>query len=359
MAEVLLQGVRKQFGDVVALDRITLDVKDHEFVVMLGPTGAGKTTTLRCIVGLEKIDEGDIFLNNTKINDLAPGRRDMAFVSQHYALYPQLTVYRNLEFPLNKLVMTNAQKNARIHEIARLLHIEQLLDRKPDKLSGGEMQRVVIGRAMVRNPQIFLFDEPLSNLDAKLREELRYELKRLQREGGHTVLMVTHDQVEAMSMADRIVVLHKGQIQQIGEPQEVYSWPSNTLVSSFVGSPAMNLIDVAVVDGMLVSRTDRLSVPTPASYKKALKPGDYQLGIRAEDVSLVPEGSAGAWPAEVYMYESLGNQKLVELNIGENRVKARWSPHTHVTIGEKVWLAFDNKRVRFFDPAGQLIRSES
>src|SRR5512142_593073 len=259
MAEVLLQGVRKQFGDVLALDRITLDVKDHEFVVMLGPTGAGKTTTLRCIVGLEKIDEGDIFLNNTKINDLAPGRRDMAFVSQHYALYPQLTVYRNLEFPLNKLVMTSAQKNARIHEIARLLHIEQLLDRKPDKLSGGEMQRVVIGRAMVRNPQIFLFDEPLSNLDAKLREELRYELKRVQREGGHTVLMVTHDQVEAMSMADRIVVLHKGQIQQIGDPQEVYSWPANTLVSSFVGAPAMNLMKVAVVDGMLIDKTNGLS----------------------------------------------------------------------------------------------------
>jgi multiple sugar transport system ATP-binding protein len=359
MAEVILKGVRKEFGDVVALDRITLDVKDHEFVVMLGPTGAGKTTTLRCIVGLEKVDEGEIWLDDTMINELAPGRRDMAFVSQHYALYPQLTVYRNLEFPLNKLQMTSEQKNARIHEIAKKLHIEQLLDRKPDKLSGGEMQRVVIGRAMVRNPKIFLFDEPLSNLDAKLREELRYELKRLQREGGHTVLMVTHDQVEAMSMADRIVVLHKGQIQQIGTPPEVYSWPANTLVSSFVGSPAMNLLGVTVVDGMLVAEAGGLSVKTPQSYKQALKPGEYKLGVRAEDVSLAPEGAEGAWPAEVYMYESLGNQKLVELNIGQNRIKARWSPRTRVTIGEKVWLTFDNTRVRFFDPDGQLVRSES
>jgi multiple sugar transport system ATP-binding protein len=162
-----------------------------------------------------------------------------------------------------------------------------------------------------------------------------------------------------MSMADRIVVLNQGKIQQIGAPDEVYSWPANTLVSGFVGSPAMNLIDVNIVDGMLVTKADRLTVPTPPTYKKSLKPGDYKLGIRAEDIALASEGTAGAWPAEVYLYEALGNQKLVELNIGQNRIKARWSPHTKVTIGEKVWLAFDNKRVRFFDPAGQLVKSEA
>jgi len=359
MAEIRLHGLHKRFGDIVALDGISFDVKDQEFVVMLGPTGAGKTTTLRSIVGLEKPEEGEIFLNNEKINDLPPGQRDMAFVSQHYALYPHISVYKNLEFPLNKLVMTGEQKKTRINEIAGKLHIEHLLDRKPEKLSGGEMQRVVIGRAMVRDPKIFLFDEPLSNLDAKLREELRYELKRLQRETGNTVLMVTHDQVEAMSMADRIVVLYKGKIQQIDTPQTVYSWPANVLVSSFVGSPGMNLIDVTVVDGMLVNKTNQLTVTTPQNYKGALKPGDYKLGIRAEDVGLAAADTTGAWPAEVYMYESLGDEKLVELNIGANRIKARVSPRTQVKIGEKVWVVFNDKRVRFFDQDGRLVKRES
>jgi multiple sugar transport system ATP-binding protein len=358
MAEIRLEGLHKKYGDIVALDGISFDVKDREFVVMLGPTGAGKTTTLRSIVGLEKPEQGEIFLNNEKINDLPPGQRNMAFVSQHYALYPNLSVYKNLEFPLNKLMMTGEQKKNRIQEIAVRLHIEHLLERKPEKLSGGEMQRVVIGRAMVRDPQIFLFDEPLSNLDAKLREELRYELKRLQRELGNTVLMVTHDQVEALSMADRIVVLYKGKIQQIDTPQDVYSWPANVLVSSFVGSPGMNLIDVTVMDGMMVNKTNKLSVSTPPGYKGMLKPGDYKLGIRAEDVGLTAESTKGAWPADVYMYEALGDEKLVELNIGANRIKARFSPRTPVKIGEKVWVAFNEKRLRFFDQDGQLVKKE-
>ena len=359
MADIRLEGLHKKFGDIVALDGISFDVKDQEFVVMLGPTGAGKTTTLRSIVGLEKPEDGEIFLNNEKINDLTPGQRNMAFVSQHYALYPNLSVYKNLEFPLNKLEMTGEQKKNRINEIAGRLHIDHLLDRKTEKLSGGEMQRVVIGRAMVRDPQIFLLDEPLSNLDAKLREELRYELKRLQLEMGNTVLMVTHDQVEAMSMADRIVVLYKGKIQQIDTPQKVYSWPSNVVVSSFVGSPGMNLIDVTVVDGMLVNKTDKLTVTTPPTYKGYLKPADYKLGIRAEDVELVAANTKDAWPAEVYMYEALGDEKLVELNIGANLIKARFSPRTQVKIGEKVWVAFNDKRIRFFDNDGQLVRRES
>lgn len=221
------------------------------------------------------------------------------------------------------------------------------------------MQRVVIGRAMVRDPQVFLLDEPLSNLDAKLREELRYELKRLQRETGNTILMVTHDQVEAMSMADRIVVLHQGQIQQIDTPQAVYSSPANVLVSSIVGSPGMNLIDVALVDGMLISKTNQLAVTTPHNYKGALKPGDYKLGVRAEDIGLVAADTEGAWPAEVYMYESLGDEKLVELNIGANRIKARFSPRTQVQIGEKVWVLLNDERIRFFSQDGQLVRRES
>src|SRR3990172_12607882 len=200
MAEINLVGLTKTFGDVVALNNVSFHVADQEFVTMLGPTGAGKTTTLRCVAGLEKLEKGEVDVNGSNINELPPGQRNMAYVSQHYALYPHMTVYRNLQFPLDKTNLSKEEKNARIERIADVLHISHLLKRFPSKLSGGEMQRVVIGRAMVRSPRLFLLDEPLSNLDAKLREELRFELKRLQKESGSTTLYVTHDQIEAMSM---------------------------------------------------------------------------------------------------------------------------------------------------------------
>jgi multiple sugar transport system ATP-binding protein len=280
----------------------------------------------------------------------------MAFVSQHYALYPHLTVQKNMQFPLNKTSMTPAEKKARIEDIAALLHIDHLLNRYPSKLSGGEMQRVVIGRAMVRNPSIFLLDEPLSNLDAKLREELRFELKRLQKEAGSTTLYVTHDQIEAMSMSDRVVVLYKGEIQQIGAPPEIYANPANTLVSSIVGSPSMNLIPVAIEDGHIRVLSNGHTASVPEAYRTILAAGKYQLGIRPEDISIVADGTANSLPADAYLIEAFGYEKLVEINLGATRLRARVSPRVSVHTGDKISILFDEKKVRFFNPDGNLIR---
>ena len=357
MAEVNLIGLKKNFGDIVALDDVSFDVKDQEFVTMLGPTGAGKTTTLRCVAGLEKLDGGEVQLNGANINVLPPGQRNMAFVSQHYALYPHMTVYRNLQFPLDKTDLNAEQKKSRIEEIAKILHITPLLQRYPSKLSGGEMQRVVIGRAMVRSPQLFLLDEPLSNLDAKLREELRFELKRLQKEAGATTLYVTHDQIEAMSMSDRVVVINKGVLQQIGKPSEIYSYPANTLVSSIVGTPAMNIVPVMVEDNRFNLQTNGHTAELPSSYQNVLPAGKYQLGVRPEDVRIVPETTPNAFPAEVFVIEAFGYEKLVDIDLANFRVRARISPRAQVKVGDKIFIHFDDRKTRFFDVGGTLIRS--
>lgn len=357
MAEVVLVGLKKSFGDVVALNDISFDIKDQEFVTMLGPTGAGKTTTLRCVGGLEKLDEGEVHVNGANINTLPPGQRNMAFVSQHYALYPHLTVYKNLQFPLDKTTLTSDQKKERIQEIAKVLHIEPLLQRYPNKLSGGEMQRVVIGRAMVRSPQLFLLDEPLSNLDAKLREELRFELKRLQKESGATTLYVTHDQIEAMSMSDKVVVIYQGCIQQIGTPAEIYSFPANTLVSSIVGTPPMNLLNGEIVDGRFHIRTNGHVVEIPPSYQNVLSAGEYRLGVRPEDVKIVSEDTQNSLQAEAYLIEAFGYEKLVEVSLGKILVRARVSPRVHVHVGDKIWVKFEESKMRFFDISGRLIRA--
>lgn len=357
MAEVNIIGLKKQFGDVVALNDVSFDIKDQEFVTMLGPTGAGKTTTLRCIAGLETPEKGDVLLNGANINLLPPGQRNMAFVSQHYALYPHMTVYKNMQFPLDKTNLTSEQKKARISEMAKILHIEPLLQRYPSKLSGGEMQRVVIGRAMVRSPQLFLLDEPLSNLDAKLREELRFELKRLQKEAGATTLYVTHDQIEAMSMSDRVVVINKGVLQQIGKPSEIYSYPANTLVSSIVGTPAMNIVPVQVADNRFNLETNGHSAMLPSGYQNVLAAGKYQLGVRPEDVKIVSEDTVNALPAKVLVIEAFGYEKLVEIDLANCRVRARVSPRVQLKVGDRIFLHFDEHKTRFFDVGGTLIRS--
>lgn len=356
MAEIKLTGLNKQFEDVHALNDVSFEIKDQEFVTLLGPTGAGKTTTLRCTVGLEIPDSGTVFVNGMDYSKLPPGQRNMAFVSQHYALYPHMTVFKNLQFPLDKTNLSNADKKARIESIATLLHIDHLLQRYPSKLSGGEMQRVVIGRAMVRNPSLFLMDEPLSNLDAKLREELRFELKRLQKENGSTTLYVTHDQIEAMSMSDRIVVLYKGVIQQIGTPAEIYANPANVLVSGIVGSPSMNLIPVAVNDGVFKLLTNGQSSAVPDGYKSQLANGEYKLGVRPEDVSIVTEGVENSLPADVFLIEAFGYEKLVEIDLGKTRLRARVSPRVSIRTGDKISISFNQKKVRFFDSQGSLIR---
>jgi multiple sugar transport system ATP-binding protein len=356
MAEIKLSGLNKHFEDVHALNDVSFDIKDQEFVTLLGPTGAGKTTTLRCVVGLETVDAGSVYVDGFDYTKLPPGQRNMAFVSQHYALYPHMTVFKNLKFPLDKTSMTNEQKKAHIEEIAKLLHIDHLLQRYPSKLSGGEMQRVVIGRAMVRNPSLFLMDEPLSNLDAKLREELRFELKRLQKEAGATTLYVTHDQIEAMSMSDRIVVLYKGVIQQIGAPADIYANPANVLVSGIVGSPSMNLVPVSVSENAFRLLSNGVSASVPEGYAGKLAAGEYKLGVRPEDVSIVAEGAENSLPAEVFLIEAFGYEKLIEIDLANTRIRARVSPRVSIKTGEKISVFFNPKKVRFFDTDGNLVR---
>jgi multiple sugar transport system ATP-binding protein len=357
MADVKLLGLNKHFGTIQALKDVSFNILNQEFVTLLGPTGAGKTTTLRCLVGLETPDKGEVFVDDMNYTLLPPGQRNMAFVSQHYALYPHMTVYKNMQFPLNKTNLTSAEKKARIAKIADLLHIEPLLNRYPSKLSGGEMQRVVIGRAMVRDPSVFLMDEPLSNLDAKLREELRFELKRMQKEAGATTLYVTHDQIEAMSMSDRVVVLNKGEIQQIGTPSEIYTYPANILVASIVGSPSMNLIPVAVENGKFRVLSNGHSSIVPEVYDGILSSGKYKLGIRPEDISIVPDDTPNSLPADAYLIEAFGYEKLVEINMGNMRLRARVSPRVQVKTGDKISILFNENKIRFYKEDGELIRS--
>ncbi len=243
MADVRVENLTKRFDEVVAVNNLSLDVKDQEFMVFLGPSGCGKTTTLRAIAGLERPDEGSIYIDDILVNDLPPASRDVAFVFQFYALYPHMTVYDNMAFPLKAVKTPKPEIDQRVKEVAAVLQIESMLSRTPEKLSGGEMQRVALGRAMVRQPKVFLMDEPLTNLDAKLRSEMRAELKRLQKDLGATTIYVTHDQLEAMSMGDKITVMDSGVVQQIGNPSDIYDHPASLFVAGFVGSPSMNLLD--------------------------------------------------------------------------------------------------------------------
>src|SRR5687768_6247268 len=285
MSSVDLQGITKDFPGLRALDDVTFSIKDGEFFVLLGPTGAGKTTTLRIIAGLTKQDAGTLSFDGNSMEHTTPADRDVAYVFQQYSLYPTMTVFDNLAFPLRSPLRKTpeAQIRKKVDEAAQKLRITHLLERKTAKLSGGEMQRVSIGRAIVREPRIFLMDEPLSNLDAKLRESLRVELQHLQKTQNSTTLFVTHDQIEALTMADRIAVLDHGDILQIGTPHDIYDHPATTVVAQLVGTPRINLLDAVVQDGMLMVQNSTVSVPIPANAKMSEK---LLLGIRPEDVKL-------------------------------------------------------------------------
>src|SRR4051812_2697440 len=247
MAHVELRSITKRYDHLTAVNNLSLEVKDREFVVFLGPSGCGKTTTLRSVAGLEHPEEGDILIDGRRVNHLSPADRDIAMVFQFYALYPHMSVYDNMAFPLRAVKMAKSELDQRVRDVAKVLHVEHLLQRRPGNLSGGEMQRVAIGRAMVRRPKVFLMDEPLTNLDAKLRSEMRAELKRLQNDIGATTVYVTHDQLEAMSMGDRIAVMSQGLLQQMGTPGDVYDHPKNLFVAGFIGSPAMNFLPCRMV----------------------------------------------------------------------------------------------------------------
>ncbi|MDE0401524.1 MAG: ABC transporter ATP-binding protein [Candidatus Poribacteria bacterium] len=367
MATVKLENITKRFGDLIALDDITLDIQDQEFFVLLGQTGAGKTTTLRCIAGLDKPEAGTIYLDNVSVNDKTPAERDVAFVFQSHILYPHLSVYENMAFPLHPRKLSTEEIDRRVRDIAQMLHIEHLLMRSPNQLSGGETQRVGLGRAMVRRPQVFLMDEPISNLDAKLRTEMRAEIRWRQRELGTTTFYVTHDQIEAMSMADRIAILEAGSIQQLGTPSDIYNHPANLFVAGFIGNPSMNCIpcDISSTNGKLHlklandTENDNSLTIQDARIAKVLNDNashqDTIFGAHAEDVIVSHQAIPNAFQAEVYSVEPLGAETIVEVTLGTDTAGARTilkavtAPNFEAEIGQYLYVSFVPERMYFFD----------
>ena len=356
MSNLKVENLSKSFGQVKALSDINLDVNDGEFMVLLGPTAAGKTTTLRCVAGMEKLDKGTVMMDGDIINDLSPAERDVAFVFQTYALYPRKTAYENMAFPLEARDMPKQAMDARIREVAELLQITELLNRRPAAMSGGQQQRVALGRAMVRQPRMFLMDEPLTNLDFKLRVEMRAELKRLQRELDTTFFYVTNDQVEAMSMADRIAVLNEGVLQQVDTPEQIYDHPANLFVAQFVGSPRINTIHCTVADGMLRSDDGLLGVQLKPSQEAALKGQSHNLilGVRSEDISIRSSAGAESIAGTIYVLEPLGDRTYVDVEIGEHILKVRADADFNAEVGTDVYLSFDIDRIHLFDAESEL-----
>ena len=361
MASVRLEEVQKIYSekgrDHVAVHECSFTIADGEFVVLVGPSGCGKSTTLRMIAGLESISAGRLFIGERLVNDLPPKDRNIAMVFQSYALYPHMTVAQNLGFALKLQGLSASSVDTRVRQAAEMLGISHLIDRKPRQLSGGERQRVALGRALVRQPQVFLFDEPLSNLDAKLRVHMRREIARLHRQLGTTMIYVTHDQVEAMTLGERIVVLNGGRVQQIGTPLEIYQTPFNTFVAGFLGSPPMNLfhgeIDPAGGPRFLL-RGGGPALALPAIWAASgSRPGPAVLGIRPENVQLVtddsrPEGEEGH-PFRVEVVEPLGNETLLFARAGDQAVTARVGPGLAPKPGSEVHLVFRRDAIHLFD----------
>ncbi|RWC13565.1 MAG: ABC transporter ATP-binding protein [Mesorhizobium sp.] len=356
MAHIQLKNISKTFGNHTALSNLNLDIADGEFFVLLGETGAGKTTTLRMVAGLEKPTEGQVFIDGVDVADWGAAERDIALVLQQYSLYPRYTVRQNLEFPLKPKIrrLPDAEIKDRVARAARTLRIEHLLDRKTDRLSGGEMQRVSIGRAIVRKPRVFLMDEPLSALDAKLREALRTELKNLQMQLGATFLFVTHDQIEAMSMGDKVGVLNHGRIVQTGTPHEIYNNPRDTYVASFVGSPPMNLIDGKLVNDRAVMAPVNFELPLSTGAKSfgggrtsgATDGRPLVFGIRPEDVHLE---SGAPVEARVHDVENHGVEKILTLRVGDTMLRATVPARTDIAIEQAVRFAWNPDKVVLFD----------
>jgi multiple sugar transport system ATP-binding protein len=356
MARVLLKNLNKKFDETHVVKDVNLEIRDREFVVLVGPSGCGKTTTLRMVAGLEEITSGEISIDGRVVNDLPPMDRDIAMVFQNYALYPHMSVYDNMAFGLKMRKFEKSEIEKRVRRSAEILGIQALLERRPRQLSGGQRQRVALGRAIVRDPRVFLFDEPLSNLDAKLRVQMRVELKRLHHRLETTAIYVTHDQVEAMTLGDRVVVMKDGVVQQVGEPLELYGRPANRFVASFIGSPAMNFAEVNVAEsnGALWAESPGLRLRIPAARTEALRRhsgSSVVLGVRPEALRV----ATAADPAEqvletaVEVVEPLGNEILLDVRVGAQLMVARVDPGTRVKVRDAVRLAVDPERLHFFD----------
>ena len=340
MAEIQLRNVSKRWGSFVGVDNFDLTIPDREFLVLLGPSGCGKTTTMRMIAGLEDTTEGEICIGDRVVNDLEPKDRDIAMVFQNYGLYPNLNVYENIRFPLKVRKVPTAEHDKRVQRAAAMVELEPFLHRKPAELSGGQRQRVALARAIVRRPSVFLMDEPLSNLDAKLRVSTRAQIKNLSHELKVTTIYVTHDQIEAMTLADRVVVMKAGVVQQVGTPTEIYDRPANTFVAGFIGSPAMNLMEGRITGGVFEGESVRIpGVEGPE--------GPVILGYRAEDAAVAETG--GEIEAEVYTMELLGDATMITVRAGGALVSVKAAKDFRVEIGDRVSLSIPARICHLFD----------
>ena len=356
MAQVVMRSLNKKYDEVHAVKDVNLDIRDKEFVVLVGPSGCGKTTTLRMLAGLESITSGRILIDDQVVNDLAPMDRDIAMVFQNYALYPHMSVYDNMAFGLKMRKFDKAEIQKRVHEAAEILGIHEYLRRKPRQLSGGQRQRVALGRAIVRHPRVFLFDEPLSNLDAKLRVQMRVELKKLHERLGTTAVYVTHDQVEAMTLGDRVVVMRDGWVQQVGDPMELYNEPANRFVAGFIGSPAMNFAPVRIVaeKGGLWAIGEGIGLEVPAPMTNRLGPyagRDVTFGIRPEDLHIASDVDPVelTLDAVVEVVERLGSEILLDVAVGRVTMVAAVEPTATAKMHERLRLGVNPHRMHFFD----------
>jgi multiple sugar transport system ATP-binding protein len=360
MSQVVIRNANKMYGDVHAVKDVSLQIRDKEFMVFVGPSGCGKTTTLRMVAGLEAITSGDILIGDRVVNDLAPMDRDIAMVFQNYALYPHMSVYDNMAFGLKMRKFDKAEIKRRVERAAAILDIGMLLARKPRQLSGGQRQRVALGRAIVRDPQVFLFDEPLSNLDAKLRVQMRVELKKLHDRLGTTAIYVTHDQVEAMTLGDRVVVMRDGWVQQVGEPLELYNTPANKFVAGFIGSPAMNFANVSLTgsNGAVYAQNAGLKIKLPDEIARRLDGHNTReviLGIRPEDLTLAGPGDSAdlSFEGVAEVVEQLGSEIILDMKVGDGMMVASVEPNVKVKMHDTLRLAMRPSRLHVFDKTSE------
>ena len=367
MASLSLQHINKTYPNgFEAVKDFNLEIADKEFIIFVGPSGCGKSTTLRMVAGLEEISSGTLKIGDKVMNDVEPKDRDIAMVFQNYALYPHMTVYDNMAFGLKLRKVPKDQIDKAVREAARILDLEKLLDRKPKALSGGQRQRVAMGRAIVRNPKVFLMDEPLSNLDAKLRVQMRIEISKIHQRLGATIIYVTHDQTEAMTLGTRIVVMKDGVVQQVDTPQHLYEQPGNLFVAGFMGSPQMNFLDAQIAEkgGDLIAKVGEYDIVIPAAKAKVLKDGGYVgktvvLGIRPEDIhdsQMFIEASPSApMTSTVKVYELLGAEVFLYFDVNGTQVTARVDPRTNSKTGDTIKFAFDMEKSHFFDKETELV----